>query len=298
LLVAASSVATLTAQTDTSLTAILDAAIVRTNRNLQAATDIWVDHSRWENAWVAQSPHYEVRTTRSYALGMQTATGLETMLGYFQKTLGIDYTPPQHMKVFLLDELDAYNKLGNETKDTTAGYHQSMYGSYYDKSHPDTPVVALYTDNSVYLSMQITHSAAHQFFDLAFSGTPPVWVDEGLASYFATYWDHDWSVTEFERIRDSASFVPLSTLLADSIDKYGSNAHARFMEMGMLLYYLLHLREDTRTNTAENGGESGPFRDYLLAIMRGRDATTLPAHALTQNLNAVEADFRSYQFPK
>ena len=52
--------------------------------------------------------------------------------------------------------------------------------------------------------MQITHSALHQFLAAAFPGrTPPTWINEGLAAYFSIYWDYDWGLSEFERLRDT-----------------------------------------------------------------------------------------------
>ena len=51
----------------------------------------------------------------------------------------------------------------------------------------------------------------HQFLANAFPGDPPAWVREGLAGYFSSFWDYQWSVATFEQMRDGGSLAPART---------------------------------------------------------------------------------------
>ena len=53
----------------------LEGTLERIRERVGQNVDIWKDRSSWENAWVAQSDHFAVRTTLSYGFGMHVANG-------------------------------------------------------------------------------------------------------------------------------------------------------------------------------------------------------------------------------
>ena len=94
-------------------------------------------------------------------------------------------------------------------------------------------------------------------------------------------------------MRSGGGLSAARNLVRDDIDSYPSPANGRFLELGMLFNYLLVYREDTRTTD-----EAAPFRDYVVTVLRGQDASDLPVHELAQNFNALDADFRAFEFPR
>lgn len=256
--------------------------------------DVWEDHSSWDSAWEVRTEHFRVRTTRSYGEGMQIALGLENMLEHFQQALGTGFAPQEPLPVFLLPDRAAYNQFG----EANGAEHSSFYGSFYADQHADQPVAVAWEANPVWLRMQITHSVVHQYLDRAFSGSPPAWVDEGLAAYFSIYWAYPWAVTELERLKGDGELLPLSRLLSDPLPSYTQKTNTRFLQLGMLFYYLLRFRDDTRTTLPREAEQRAPFRDYLTAVLQGRDPSSLPVHSLLQDTGTLEKEFLAYQFPR
>jgi hypothetical protein len=263
-------------------------------------TEPYEDHSTWENAWSVESDHYTVRTTDSYWMGQDLAAGLEVMRGHFLQVLGLESVPGERVPIWVFPELGAYNTLGG----TKYAQHSSFYGSFFADQEPGRPVATLIPvpDNPTLLRMQITHSAVHRFLADAFPGhTPPVWIDEGLASYFALlYWEPDWCRSKFAEYRDAGRLTSLATLLNDGIQAYGDSTQAgvRFIELAVLFDYLLRIRDDTRTTAPTEAEQRAPFRDYLVATLRGQNTSKLPAHLVLQDREALDKDFRSNAIPR
>lgn len=273
-----------------ALTRALDAA----QADLLAGIQLWKDHSRWEDPWVAESEHYTVRTTASYALGAKIAADLEFMFGEFQRLLATPFEPPERFKVWIFPSLDDFNTFGGNAEE-----HSSMYGGYFAVQAPERPVAAYYTSDLTQLGMFVTHGAAHQFMENAFSGQPPVWISEGLASYFALYWDTGMAraTRQLERLK-SSGFVPLERLTRAPIQDYLSGAEIRFVELGMLFHYLLNLREDTKIGVGDDPS-SGPFLEYVRSVLRGRNISQLDlAPLLAEDIDVLEEDFKAFDFSK
>jgi hypothetical protein len=274
--------------------AALDRAVARARADVQKTTDLWEDHSTWDKAWVAQSAHFEVKTVQSWAVASSIAHGLDRMLEYFQAALAIDFAPAQKIKVFLYPDAVQYNAVGQNHAE-----HSSFYGSFYANQAPEVHVAAAPHPYPTMLRMQITHSVAHMYLDLAFPGTQKeTWVEEGLAAYFALHWDYAWGLEELERLEKGYTWVPMYRLLRDPITAYGTSTHERMIELGMLFYYLLRYREDTRTTLPDEEQQRAPFRDYVLALLRGENARRFPVHDLLMESETLEQDFRAYEFPR
>lgn len=270
---------------------VVDRALERAQANLIGATDLWVDHSRWENAWIVESERYQVRTTHSRHLALEIAQNLEYMHGEFVKLLGPGGPPPRKFRVWIFPELAAYNEFGNQR----GAEHSSSYGSFYASEDPDQPVATYYTPNATLLGMWLTHAATHQYVEQCFARPLPLWASEGLASYFALFWDWSYGSRELRRIADGAGYVPLDRLLRDPIEAYVGGADVRFVELGMLFHYLLNHREDMKTRAGE-GVETAPFRDYLRALVRGNASPTPPFWKADEQAVGLEQAFKAFDF--
>lgn len=279
------------AQSDSPYDRAVKGAIDRNQRSLQAGKDIWEDHSSWDNAWQVRSDHYIVRTTHSRKLGRDMGERLDMMLEEFKYVLYPEFTVDEPFQIFLCPTLAVYNQYGEEFGE----HHSSLYGSFYAAGHEQRPVIVLYDDNETLLTMFTTHSAFHQFRDRAFSRTPPTWIEEGLASYYAYRWAYTWGVSQVRELVNNRRFIPLSQAVEIGIDQYGGATSVYFTELGMLFYYLLNFREDTMMTEDQDGA----CATYLRTLLRGGATSSLPFHALvTENLSQLEGDFKSCPFPE
>ncbi len=271
-------------------------AVARTQSRLARDVVPFEDHSTWDTAWEIESKSYRVTTSMNWYIGAALAQDLETMLGYFRELAATEWRPPTPMPIHLYPTLGEYNQFG----DTFGEFHSSALGSFCATQHPDRPVAMYFHVSKNQLTMWATHSAFHQFVDHAFANVPPTWVSEGLASYFAIFYlDQAYGISEFQRIAGGDTWIPLSQLQREGIDAYPTDPHTRFIELGTLFNYLLHYREDTRTQKNADGIVLlSPAADYCADVLRGRDVSGHPVHELlTSGLTELEADLRAYSFP-
>lgn len=274
---------------------VLDRAVKRLHRDLTEELDIWVDRSDFANAWVATTDHFSVRTTKSYGLAKDLASGLETMLGHFRKVLGSDYVPPKPFPVFVLPGRADYNAFG----ESHGEHHSSFFGSFHALSHAERPVAAEWIDNPTLLRMQITHSVVHQYLHSAFPasvGKRTAWVEEGLAAYFTFYWDPKWTLDQYLLAKKDGRLLDLGKVLLQPISQYGNDTEVRMLQLAIFFDYLLRLREDTKTTIGEDGKPQGAFRDYLIATLEGRSPLALPFSRILINRAKLAQDFLDYDF--
>lgn len=273
----------------------LTEAVAAEQARLMDQKDLFQDHSTWDKAWVVESKYYSVRTTHSRFLGLDIANGLDMMLEHFQALLGTDFVPAERVSVMILPTIPEYNAIGQNNNEPA---HSSFYGSYFSTS--TNAIVVLYDPNHIELKFRVTHSAFHNYVQAAIGRTPPQWLDEALASYFAFYWSYPYCVSEHLRLVEGRRFIPLRTLLNSNDQQFGGNAHDTMSEMATLVNYLRWRRPGTRAELDENGDiVSDPFGKYVQAVVRGRSTANMEIHELfTTRLGELEADFRGYRFPK
>ncbi len=275
---------------------VVDQAFAASQRKLESGLSggkgFWEDHSTFSNPYIARTDHYEVRTCQSFGLALRTANEMEEMLVRFQDVLGTDYLPPARFVVLIFPTLEEYNAFGN----THGDQHSSLHGSFFAPEAPDRPAVTYYTINInlTRLRKWVTHSAFHQFAHAAFGRSVPSWIEEGLACYFDMQWARPYAVSKLPELLRSPRSLRLRNLSQFSVDNLNDEV---MIEIGMLLRYLIEEREDTRS---PNGGEDdseGPFTAYLRAVYRGANFSQNSAHlALSRTPDAIEADFKSYDF--
>ena len=270
---------------------VIERSLERRGNSLESI-DLWVDHSTWENAWEVESRHYSVRTTASRALAKNVADGLEAMFEHFGSILGSSYDPSTKVPVWIFPTLAEYNNFG----DNHGAEHSSLLGAFWASGHPEQPIVCYYDPNQTLLLMWLTHAASHQYVQAAFGQTPPTFVDEGLASYFSLYWDLSYGGREHQRLRDR-SYTDLEDLINEGLGNYRPDSHSRFMQLGMLFNYLLHYREETAL--VDDGEQpEASFADYLRALVRGDSTNGLGFEIYMELIDAVDADFRNFDFPQ
>lgn len=274
----------------------LERALERSQERLEKAARLWEDHSTWDKAREVRAGEFQVRTTGAYWRGAKLAEDLGEMLRRMRETFGSSWDPGRPIALYVLPTMGEYNAFGDEH----GAHHSSVYGCFFAEGHPELAVAAMRSDNYFQEGIWLTHGLFHRFVEGAYPGPKPTWLVEGLASHFALQWDMGYGIRNLEAIRDGGRWIPLARLLDATIDQYGDDPDARFMELGMLITYLRWYRDDTRTVTDENGEVvSSPFIDYARALLSRRDVSAHPVHELlTADRAALEADFRAYSFPR
>jgi hypothetical protein len=273
---------------------VVTRAVERAHAELVAGIEFEVDHSRWENPWVVTTAHYEVRATRSYLQTLQYAKDLEYMHGEFVKLLGEGQAQSKPLPVWILPNMSDYNRFGNDN----GAEHSSLLGGFYSFQHPERPAVSYQNGNPTRLGMWLTHAAVHQFLEQSFGTQQTLWVDEGLASYFALYWNWAYGAEELERIEGLRTYLPLERLVADPLAAYARLPDDRFIQLGMLFRFLRDECESTR-NGATGDPSTGPFQEFLRAAVRGEPVEeTEFAQTLDEASALLEDDFKAFAFPK
>lgn len=271
---------------------VVTAALSRAQTRLEAGLDLEVDHSRWDDPWIVRTAHYEVRTTKSRGQAATLAKSLEFMRAEFEQLLGPAPAREERQRIWIVPDLGAYNQLGNDH----GGDHSSVLGSFFAQEHPERPVIAMQSQNPTLLGMWVTHSAAHQYVNAAFGEHAPTWVSEGLASYFALYWDWSFGARELARLRGERRLLPLATLMRETLPNYRQGPETRFLQLGMLFHFLLNSCEITRNGT-DGDPETGPFREYLRLAVRGEDTRETDfAQSLDEALDVIEEEFQAHEF--
>ena len=263
---------------------VMERALSQAETDLLAGKDFWVDHSTWSNAWLVESEHYSVRTTVNRYVAQKIANDLEFMLSQFQAILDTNFTPAQRFEIWILPTLPDYN-----TEGANADEHSTFYASFVSGTH----VATYYSPNLSELGMWVTHSAFHQFFSAAFRRTAPLWIAEGLAGYFALYWDWQWGAVQFERIK-SSNYTPIQSLVSAPLAAYTED---RVIELGMFFKYLLHYRDDTRLAGEGEAEPDASFVSFLRQALRGGGSDTAFYQAVMRgDLDALDAEFRAFEF--
>jgi hypothetical protein len=258
---------------------ILDSTLADAQTTLLKRVDFFEGHDTWDQAFVLTSQHYQLRTVGSRSAANKLIAGLELMLGRFQALLGTDFVPAQRFRIDVMP-IAEYNVRGGP-----AAEHSSFYGSFLES---DGRVAVSYLQNSETLAIQAIHSACHQFLQSAFNTSIPLWISEGLAAYFASCWNPEWSLTLLQNVSSSRNWIGMRELLSGSLSDYSQNGQTRVIELGMLFKYLLQFNENTGSESAS------PFMNFLRASVRGerRDTQRYSPRALEQ----YEQAFRTCEY--
>ena len=258
---------------------LMGTALERSESQLLKRTDFYRSNDTWEQAFEVSSEHYRLRTVGSRAAANKLIGGLEFMFAEFQSLLASDFEPAQRFQIDVMP-LAEYNTRGGN-----AAEHSSFYGSFLEANGS---VAVSYNPNSDLLGMLATHSALHQFTQAAFNRNPPLWIAEGLAAYFATFWHPEWSKSELQRVSSGRAWIGMRELITASASDYVADSHTRLIELGMLFKYLLQFNPDTAADS------DAPFVNFLRSSVRGqRSASRLYT---LQGMLDFEAGFRNCEY--
>lgn len=273
---------------------VVGRALERVQAELLSAADFDVDHSTWDDPWVVATEHYEVRTTKSYAQARTIADSSEFLRGEFVKLLGEGSADSDRRPIWVLPSIGEYNRFGEQN----GAEHSSMLGSFYADRHAERPIVSYENGNATQVGMWVTHSAVHEFLAQQFGPQRLLWVEEGLASYFALFWSWSYGAQELERLEQSPSFIPLSRLLSEEpLQSYLQRPHERLIELGMLFHFLLNSCEATK-NGAAGDPATGPFQEFLRAAVRGENVSQTEFWlTFVEGSALLEAEFKDHPFP-
>ena len=279
---------------------VLDAA----QRRIEDRSDIWEDHSRWENAWEVETDDVLVKTTKSYGFAKTVATGQQSMIEWFRRILGDGAGLGGKLVVHVWPDRTSYNAAGEEF----GADHSSFYGSFL-ATRPEGPVVESVWDpvpewdqaaNVTLCQMQITHSLLHGYVARCYpSSVLPTWAVEGLAEYFAFYWNKPWAMRRLQALRDGGSRIGVRDLLVESESDFNdSRAQARMLTLGMLFLWLMEHRDGSKLEPLVEGEDaSGPFRDFLVTGLRGRDMEEHPFRDQLRDPNELATEFGAWTLP-
>jgi hypothetical protein len=141
----------------------------------------------------------------------------------------------------------------------------------------------------------IQHEGFHQFARAVIGGDLPIWVNEGLAEYFAEgAFTGDGFVTglipqdRLDRLRGllkSQHAVPLDRLLSMTHQEWNQSLDvANYDEAWSLVHFLAH---------ADNQRYQKPFIAYIRAVARGQDAQQARSQSLG-DIAAIEQRWKQY----
>lgn len=256
--------------------------------------DFSVDHSSWEDPWVVQSDHYELRTTASRAYGVRMVNTLEGMLPIYQELFDTDKLPQRRVPVLIHPTQEAYSQYGDDHSDERS----SIWGGYFDPNNPGGAIATVFDKSDSLQRMYLVRSSCQEFIHSAFgSQNLPVSLTQGLGAYAETFWVWDFLLSRFEQLRDAGQLIPLGELLTANRDAYVDRVELFNVQLAVTITYLRMFREDTRSEL--NGlklVEAGSFDEYVRKAVRGEKLQGDPVHALlTEETDALDAEIRAFR---
>ena len=278
----------------------IERAQQREHRKLLEQIDLFVDHSsaNWSDAIDVASKHYVIKTTNRN-LGRQLGRRLDEQLLEMQELFQTDHLPRNgSYPVWIYPTIQMYSSLADAGG---ANEHSSFYGSYYSTHDPQRPVTCAYDFRLNFT--QVPHSAVHQYIASAFTTTPPPWISEGLAHYFALKVNRqirEWA--EDLHNQGKVAYRPLNELVRDSdlstyVTRDGNPdmAEAKIIQLGLLMRYLLEERQETAQAVDE---PVASFANYLRGVLRGREPQKgFREHFGTRrSLESLDKSFRDFRF--
>lgn len=276
---------------DPLLGPLLEPAIERAQRRLEAGVELDLTPRTVQNPWRVKSNHYAVTGVQSFRQTQALARALDQMLPAYQALLDTNFLPGEPFSVRIHPNLVAYNEAGNEGGDGRS----SAYSSFLSTAGSQAGwVETLAGVNDTQLFLWATHSAFQQYAEAAFRRRPETWIEQGLSAYFSLFWDWNYGAAQLRERIESNDYIPLPEILGAEIQDYAADSQGRMIQLGMLVSYLLHEVEATRTD--EGGIQSDTsFRGFLRDVYRGQADRDHPFQLwLRDNAAELERDFRAF----
>ena len=218
------------------------------------------------------SEHYVIETDVSRTFAEVARRHMENMLSAYRRTLPqFDSPLEQKFRVRIFRSRRAYDRAVPDMVRGSSGVfvsHRRLLAAYLGDRVPEAVFRTLY------------HEGFHQFMFQAISRDAPLWVNEGLAEYFA---EGTWNGSGFtlgqaplkrlhvlRQAMRNRDIVSLPELLSMNTDKWVRNiridrsrASVQYSQVWSFIHFLLH-GDDER--------HRGRLMDYLEDISDGKDA--------------------------
>lgn len=206
--------------------------------------------------------------------------------GLLRQHLGADEIasePGSTLTIYLLGDGKAVERLTGR-KNLKGLYSSSSEGSFLVASRAPG-----YDRFELSGEMTLFHEYAHHFMYRHFTSAWPVWYREGQAEFVgAVRFDADWNAVigqpAWPRMKHlTGKPMPLTTILAASVDDFPAGERARFYSWSWKLVHLLNSAPDDRDRL-----------DRYLALFAGGMASLEAAKAAFGDLAALEARLHAY----
>ena len=243
-----------------------------------------------------RSEHYVIETNISREFARLARQHMESMFSAYRRALPrFDQPLEKKFRVKLFRSKAGYNSAVPDMVRGSSGVFVSqkrMLAAYLGDRVPESVFRTLY------------HEGFHQFMFQAISRDSPLWVNEGLATYFA---EGTWNGNGFtlgqvplkrlhvvrQAIRRN-NIVPFSRLMRMDTDKWVRNirinksrASVQYSQVWSFIHFLLH---------ASGSHHSSRLMGYLTAISRGRDHERAFQKHIGGDMQALTRSWKSYVF--
>ena len=243
-----------------------------------------------------RSKHYRIETDVGRRFARVARQHMENMLSAYRRTMpqfGQSLDQTFHVKIFRRQS--DYNEVAPSMAHGSGGIfmsHKRMLAAFMENRTPDSVFRTLY------------HEGFHQYLYQTVGPRAPLWVNEGLAEYFA---EGTWNGNGFtlgqvplkrlhvlrKAIRRN-NIVPLNRLVEMDTKEWTRNirinksrASLQYSEAWSFVHFLLH-------GAGSGGGRR--LMNYLKALSRGTDADRAFQEHFGGDMRALQAAWKKYVF--
>ncbi|MFO0985231.1 MAG: hypothetical protein U1E76_26465 [Planctomycetota bacterium] len=156
-------------------------AALKLQRQLASRSPAWIArqdkaHRTWENCWSGKTRYYRLKTNIGYEVFQTLAFSLDQANVFYREVFGYKGPDPPVLTVQAFAAREDFNKQDSVTNPGVKGYYNTSNINTYDLRIDGFDLEDIYRT--------IFHEASHQFIDLITGTPPPIYLNEGISSYF------------------------------------------------------------------------------------------------------------------
>jgi len=243
----------------------------------------------WSGKFTFSSRHYDVASDLSRDTCREVANELEESLRQVSRRIGVDLgVPSRRFQVYVFSGNGSYRDYLDDVFDVRLEHTQGMYSPFLKQ------LLVLRSDPLDEFHRTARHEGFHQVLDSVMAA-PPLWVNEGLAEYFAGLkapdgrWDDGRVLdsrlrtlrTSGRSLRDK--LVPLQVFVRFSQPQFMQDGRWNYAQAWALIHYLKHssVENEDALETLLAELLKGTSHDAAIdRAFRGRDWRALDAGLL------------------
>jgi len=220
----------------------------------------------WSEKHTYESRHYRVSSDLSHSVCRSVALELEETHRHVSRRLGVgQHDETRRFQVFVFAGKASYLDYIEDVFEGRGESTQGMYSSYLKQ------LLVLDSEPRDTLMHTVRHEGFHQYFD-AILDAPPIWLNEGLAEYFAAsrtpsgaWKDGRVDARRLGTLRGTAgspglALSPLERFFAQDQPSFMADAQRNYAQAWALVHFLRH-------STVENEGR---FDALMAALLEGQ----------------------------